>query len=88
MMSREIILKAVELTNTIKHAVIDIENNKMVLPMPKGITEAEMMEDGMMGKWFADNGFTISFKICDFAYQPRYRHTSYLRNRLVMTVTW
>ena len=53
----------------------------------------------MLGRWFADNGFDVSFEKRDVEYTTkgdfnvrsmiRYRgRTAYLRNRLVMTATW
>lgn len=82
-----------------KGSTIDIPNHRMEIVWFKGATESGLMEEGMMGDWLKQHGFDLSFEIKDVEYttkgtfNPRsmskYRgHTAYLRNRLVMTVTW
>ena len=57
------------------------------------------MSDGMLGVWFRDNGFEVSFSRGDVEYQtkPAFNvrsmrsekgHKAFLRNRLILTVHW
>lgn len=77
----------------------DIDNHKIIIPFPSGVTEQDLMEPGMLGEWFKTKGFDISFRKGDMEYQTKGNfntasmrkekgHTAYLRNRLIMTVTW
>lgn len=82
-----------------KYYNLDYDNNVLELPLSVGITEEEMMEPGMLGDWFKQKGFNVSFRTGDFGYTTKptwinYRgsvqskgHTAFLRNRLIMTVT-
>lgn len=61
-------------------------------------TEELLMSEGMLGRWFADRGYDVSFTRGDFEYTTKpewtnYRgierskgHKAYLRNRLIMTI--
>lgn len=78
---------------------LDFENNLLDIPLPVGVTESDLMSSYGLGKWFEDLGFDVSFRKGDFEYTTKpewinYRgmrrskgHTSYLRNRLIMTVS-
>ena len=82
-----------------KGSVFDIPNHRMEIVWYKGATEDKIMEEGCMGDWLRQRGFNLSFEVKDVPYTTKptydahsatnYRgHTAYLRNRLVMTVTW
>lgn len=82
-----------------KYYNLDYDNDILEIPCSAGITEDEMLEDGMLGDWFKQKGFNVSFRKDDFEYTTKptwinYRgsvqskgHTAYLRNRLIMTIT-
>ena len=82
-----------------KYYNLDYDNNVLEIPLSTGITEEEMLEPGMLGDWFKQKGFNVSFHTGDFEYTTKptwinYRgsvqskgHTAFLRNRLIMTVT-
>ena len=67
--------------------------------LPKGYTEETLMSEGMLGRWFEDHGYNVSFRTGDYEYetQPeiinhrsmekRKGHTAFLRNRCIMTVS-
>ena len=98
--SNEVLYKAYAFVKGFKGSQIDVENNIFVFAFDKGVTEEDVMADGMLGKWFVDNGFNVSFEVRDFAYDTKggwinYRgavkgsgRVAYLRNRLVATITW
>ncbi len=79
---------------------IDRDNHIVTVVFPKGFSEDEAMEDGMLGSWFKDKGFNVSFSQGDYEYttQDTWRnargwnrekgHKAYLRDRLIMTATW
>ena len=87
-----------------KGSIIDIPNHRMEIVWYKGATEDKIMEEGCMGDWLKQRGFNLSFEVKDVPYTTQSRtregcrfgalgsnipaHTAYLRNRLVMTVTW
>lgn len=98
-MTSEIINKAVYHAECIKHSKIDTENHIIEIPFGYSDKEETLMEEGMIGKWFADNGFNVSFRKGDYEYQTKGEfnsiamlktkgHTAYLRNRLILTATW
>lgn len=99
-MMNETIKQAIEFAKSHKGAQASVEDKTIVIPFSSGTTEADIMEDGMLGKWFSDNGFSISFRTGDVEYMTKggwinYRgavrssgHVAYLRNRLIMTATW
>ena len=98
-MSGEILWQAYTHVKPLKGATFDDKNHKIVIPFPKGTTEEELMSDGMLGKWFVDNGFDISFETGDYEYTTKgefntrsmikYKgRQAFLRDRLIATVTW
>ena len=97
--SKDIITKAVEFAEDFKGATIDLENHMITIPFASGVTEELVMEPGMLGDQFVQNGFDASFEINDVEYETKpemnYRsmtrtkgHKAYLRNRLIGTFTW
>ena len=93
------LLQAIDFAEGFKGSVVDLENHTIMIPFYSSSTESELMSEGMLGRWFADNGFDVSFEKRDVEYttkgdfnarsMTRYRgRTAYLRNRLVMTATW
>lgn len=77
---------------------ISPDKDEIEIAMPPGAREDELMQEPMLGKWFADRGFDVSFRKGDFEYQTKpdwinYKairrskpHTAYLRNRLIMMI--
>jgi len=98
--SGEVLHKAYTLAYNRKGFIFDDANKYMEIPFDKGVTEDLVMEDGMLGKWLVDNGFSVRFEVKDVPYQTkggwlnyrgleRYKgHEAYLRNRLVAIVEW
>ena len=84
---------------TRKYYNLDYDRNILEMPCSAGITESDMLAEGMLGDWFKQKGFNVSFRKGDFEYTTKptwinYRgsvqskgHTAYLRNRLIMTIT-
>ena len=85
---------------SLRGSYIDRDNHVVVVPFPKGFTEEEVMQEGMLGDWFVKKGFQASFEQGDHEYitQPEwinYRgsvrskgHKAYLRDRLIGKFTW
>ena len=97
--SKDILQKAIGFAESNKRSKIDLQNHIIQIPASAGVTEDLLMEDGMLGKWFVDNGFDVSFEVGDFEYTTKGEfnvrsmrksrgHTAYLRNRTIMTITW
>ena len=95
----EVIKKAVDFAKDRKGSKIDLDNHVIVIPFSKDITEDDLMSDGMLGKWFTDNGFKIEFSRGDVDYTTQDKFNSrsmnrtrgqkaYLRDRLIGTITW
>ena len=95
--SDAILQQAITFAKGIKGSTVDLDNH--IITIPFSSTEQELMEDGMLGSWFKNNGFDISFERRDVEYQTKGSfntrsmtkysgHTAILRNRLVMTATW
>ena len=91
--------QAVAMVKSNRQAVVDLANHSIIVPCSSGVTEEDLMSEGMMGRWFEDHGFDVSFSTGDFEYttkdqfNPRSMsrssgHKSYLRNRLIMKITW
>lgn len=97
---RNTLLAAQKHAEGFKGATVDLENHVIIIPLYSNSTEEELMSDGMLGAWFRDNGFDVSFSRGDVEYQTKpqwtnYRgmqrskgHTAYLRNRLILTARW
>lgn len=100
MISNEILIQAFNHAKSFKGHIIDESNHTIIIPFNKGITEQDVMDDGMIGKWFIDNGFHVSFEIRDFEYTTKdtwinYKgftrskgHKATLKNRLIATITY
>ena len=98
--SPDIISQAENLIKSLKGSYVDRENHEIVVVFPPHATKEQVMDEGMLGKWFVDHGFDVSFEVKDVEYQTQgewtnYRgwvrekpHTAYLRNRLVLTARW
>ena len=77
-----------------KGHTIDTEKHVITFPFKSGITERDIpkiMKSGCIGKWYSDNGFNVEFTMKDVEYKidvGSIHKTSYLRNRLVATITW
>ena len=99
-MADEVLKRAFELAeNGDKGTVIDRENRVITLVCCKGATERMLMEEWAIGYWFAVHGFGIRLERRDVEYITKptfdchsctsYRgHKAYLRDRVVMTITW
>ena len=97
--SDSVLNQAVDFARGFKGNTVDLYNHLIVIPFESGATVDDLMSDGMLGAWFQDNGFDISFEVKDVQYitkgtfNPRSMtkyagKVAYLRNRLVMTATW
>lgn len=91
--------QAVKFAKDHKGSTIDLNNHKIVIPFSKDSTEEDLMSEGMLGKWFIDNGFNIEFTRGDMEYNTQDKFNSrsmnrtrgqkaYLRDRLIGTITW
>lgn len=91
--------QAIKFAEGIKHSTVDLNNHIIIIPFGSTSTEDILMSEGMLGKWFADNGFDIKFSRGDYEYQTqgefnhrsltKYKgHKAFLRNRLIATITW
>lgn len=96
---QSILQQAIEFAEGFKGSTVDLANHRITIPFGSDSTVDFLMDDGMLGRWFADNGFDISFEKRDVEYTTKgdfnvrsmikYKgRTAYLRNRLVMTATW
>ena len=82
------------------HPLIDLENRIIKIPFGSSTTEADLMSEGMLGDWFKNHGFNVSFEKGDYEYTTQgewinrraWTRTApkkaYLRNRLIMVITW
>ena len=97
--STSVLDQAVKFAEGFKGATIDVDNHLIVIPFSSNSSEDELMSEGMLGKWYVDHGFDISFNRGDLEYQTKgefnsrsmtkYRgHKANLRNRLIATITW
>ena len=91
--------KAVDFADGFKGSQVDLENHTIIIPFYATSTEEELMSEGMLGRWFADHGFTVSWSRGDVEYMTKGEFntrsmTKYkgrkanLRNRLIGTFTW
>lgn len=77
---------------------ISDDNSYIDVILPSGFTESTLMSEGMLGKWFEDHGYNVSFRTGDYEYttkpeitnyrsmEKRKGHTAFLRNRCIMTI--
>jgi hypothetical protein len=91
---------AVELVKSNNYAKIDLQNHIIVYPCSTGISEQDMLDEGMLGSWFVEHGFNVEFDVRDYEYKTKGTfnvhsmrkegagNTRYLRNRTVMKITW
>lgn len=98
--SSDLLDRAMDMVKCFDHTEYDIDNHRIVVPLSSGITEDDIMGEGMLGAWLVDNGFDLSFTTGDFEYltkgtlNTRAMHREgagnkrYLRNRTIMTITW
>ena len=75
-----------------------VDDDEIRVAFSASDTPESLMDEGMIGRWFADRGYDVSFHRGDFEYTTKpdwinYRgsirskgHTAYLRNRLIMTI--
>ncbi len=99
-LSSTVLHQAIDMIKCFDHTEYDVDNHRIVVPLSPGVTEDELMQDGMLGKWFVDHGFNLSFTVGNFEYTTKGTfnsramrrenagNTRYLRNRLIMTITW
>ena len=82
-----------------KGTTIDKVNRVITYVCDKHVTVSMLMDDEMLGDWFVKNGFKVAFERRDVEYITKgtydshsctsYRgHKAYLRDRIVMTITW
>ena len=98
--SNSVVSQAVQLVRPFTHAVVDMDNKEITIPFDKGITQDDVMQPGMLGAWFKDNGFSISFTKGDYEYTTKDKwrnargwnvekgHRAVLRDRLIGKVRW
>lgn len=98
--TNEVINEALDFVKGKKGVSIDLNLHRIEYPIDKGLTEEDFMSPGMLGRWFEDNGFNVTFKRSDVEYTTKdswmnYRgsvrskgHKAYLRDRLVAEITW
>jgi len=82
-----------------KGTTIDRENHVIVYVLCKGATIDGLCDEGGLAHWFLINGFGVRLEVKDVEYTTKgtydshsctsYRgHKAYLRDRIVMTITW
>lgn len=98
--SEDSIRELLRYANDFKQSIIDRDHNKVVIPLDKGMSQENMMSDWGMGTKLVNEGFNVSFEQGDFEYVSKATYysfggglnrvpkKSYLRNRVIMTVTW
>lgn len=98
--SADTLKQAVEFAKSFKGYQIDESNHIIVIPLARGLSKETFMKSGMIGDWFLQNGFDISWSHGDVEYitQPEWRnsrgwnrasgHKAYLRDRDIATITW
>lgn len=101
-MNESVIMLAIEYAKKFKGYTVDTDNQIITIPFSAGRSIDDindLMQPGTLCKWYIDNGFNISFEVCDVEYTTKpifntrsmtgYRgHKAFLRNRLVATITW
>ena len=100
MITNTVLYQAYAFAQNHKGFIADMDNKHIEVPFDKGVTEELVMEEGMLGRWFVDNGFSVKFEVKDVAYNTKGSwvnysgavrsdgHVAYLRNRLVAIVEW
>ena len=98
--SYALLKQAMDMVKCFDHTEYDIANHRIVVPLSPRTTQDDIMQEGMLGKWFVDNGFELSFTTGDFEYLTKGTlntramrregagNKRYLRNRIIMTITW
>ena len=97
--SKDVLNQAIEFAEQTPHSEIDLPNKTLRMIFDSKSTADDLMEPGMLGDWFVKNGFNVDFEKRDVEYTTKDRwvnywkgsitgHKAYLRNRLVMTITW
>lgn len=98
--SYDVLKRAMDMVKCFDHTEYDIDNHRIVVPLSSGTTEDDVMSEGMLGSWLAENGFNLSFTVGDFEYLTKGTlntramrregagNKRYLRNRTIMTITW
>ena len=97
--SRDVLNQAIEFVEQNPHSEIDLPNKTLRMVFDSKSTAEDLMEPGMFGDWFVKHGFNVDFEKRDVEYMTKDRwvnwykgstpgHKAYLRNRLVMTITW
>lgn len=97
--SDDILNQVVNFVEGFKGSTVDLSNHVIMIPFRSDATIDEIMSEGMLGDWFVSNGFDVSFEVKDVQYitkgefnarsMTKYKgRVAYLRDRLVMTVTW
>lgn len=98
--SSDLLNQAMDMVKCFDHTEYDIDNHRIVVPLSSGITEDDIMQEGMLGSWLTEHGFDVSFTVGDFEYLTKgtlntramrregVGNKRYLRNRTIMTITW
>jgi len=98
--SYTLLKQAMDMVKCFDHTEYDIDNHRIVVPLSPGTTKDDIMQEGMLGSWFVDHGFELSFTTGDFEYLTKGTlntramrregagNKRYLRNRTIMTITW
>ena len=99
-LDKDIIKQAVEFVRCFRGCHVDIPNCTIVVPLDAGMSKEQFMAEGMLGDWFIQHGFDISWSHGDHEYetQPEWRNSyawnrnkgrkAYLRDRDIATITW
>lgn len=98
--TNDVLQQAFDFAKRFKGAELDEANRTIIIPFSKGTTEEDLMEPGMLGAWFRDNGFDVEFSKGDMEYTTKpewmnYRgwvqskgHKAMLRDRVIGKFTW
>ena len=98
--AEDVLEQAINFASRFKGSQVDKANHVIIIPFSKGTTEEDLMEPGMLGAWFRDNGFDVEFSTGDMEYTTKpewmnYRgwvqskgHSAMLRNRTIGKFTW
>ena len=95
--SKDSLLEAMRFANQYKRSIIDKSNHIIIVPLNPGSREDDLMNpNGGWGAYLQSLGFNIAIERGDFEYETfdnrqcgfTNSNKRYLRNRLIMTITW
>lgn len=94
--TNDAIWEAERFANQYKHSIIDLQNHSIIVPLGTGSRESDLMSPTGWGKYLQNLGFNVSLKRGDFEYETQDNRSCgftdfnkrYLRNRLIVSITW